>query len=125
MVKSNILYEIFTAVTAFVDPSLNVHERIHRITEIVSSFNCNVYILSLDSIFKIYQDLHISEVSTLSLYENPSLSITLRVIKDDLEESWLHLRKSSIPNSGFGVFAAQPFRKNEFITCYLGELTDD
>jgi len=125
MVESNILYEIFTAVTAFVDPSLNVHERIHRITEIVSSFNRNVYISSLDSIFKIYQDLRISEVSTLSLYENPSLSITLRVIKDDLEESWFHLCKSSIPNSGFGVFAARPFRKNEFIMCYLGELTDD
>ena len=30
MVESNILYEIFTAVTAFVDPSLNVHEQIHR-----------------------------------------------------------------------------------------------
>ena len=60
------------------------------------------------------------------LYENPSLSITLRVIKDDLEESWLHLPKSCIPNSGFGVFfSARPFRKNEFITCYLGELTDD
>jgi len=59
----------------------------------------------LDSIFKIYQDLNISEVSTLSLYENPSLSFTLRVIKDDLEESWLHLCKSSIPNSGFGIFA--------------------
>ena len=87
MVESNILYEIFVAVTAFVDPSLNVHEQIHRIMEIVSSFNCNVYILSLDSVFKIYQDLHISEVTTLRLYENPSLSITLRVIKDDLEES--------------------------------------
>ena len=125
MVESNILYEIFTAVTAFVDPSLNVHERIHRITEIVSSFNRNVYISSLDSVFKIYQDLHISEVSTLSLYENPSLSFTLRVIKDDLEQSWLHLRQSSIPNSGFGVFSARTFRKNEFITCYLGDLTDD
>jgi hypothetical protein len=93
MVESNILYEIFTAVTAFVDPSLNVHERIHRIMEIVSSFNCNVYISTLDSVFKIYQDLHISEVTTLLLYENPSLHIMLRVIKDDLEESWLHLRK--------------------------------
>jgi len=70
----------------------------------------------LDSVVKIYQDLHISEVTTLRLYENPSLSITLHVIKYDLEESWLHLRKSCIPNSGFG--------KNEFIKCYLGELTD-
>jgi hypothetical protein len=87
MVQSNILYKIFTAVTAFVDPLLNVHERIHRIMEIVSSFNCHVNISSLDSIFKIYQDLHISEVSTLLLYENSSLSITLGVIKDDLEES--------------------------------------
>jgi hypothetical protein len=124
MVESNILYGIFIAVTAFVNPSLNVHERIYHIMEVVSSFNCNVYILSLDSVFKIYQDLHISEVTTLQLYENPSLSIMLRVIKDDLEESWLYLCKSCIPNSGFGVFAARTFRKNEFITCYLGELTD-
>jgi len=120
MVESNILYEIFIAVTAFVDPSLNVHERIHRITEVVSSFNSNIYISSLDSVVKIYKDLSVSEVTTLRLYENPSLSITLRVIKDDLEESWLHLCKSCIPNSGFGVFAARPFRRNEFVTCYLG-----
>jgi hypothetical protein len=121
MVESNVLYEIFIAVTAFVDPSLNVHERIHRITEVVSSFNCNIYISSLDSVVKLYKDLSVSEVTTLWLNENLSLSITLRVIKDDLEESWLHLCKSY---SGFGVFATWPFRKNEFITCYLGELTD-
>ena len=30
MVENNILYEIFTAVTAFVDASLNVLQRIHR-----------------------------------------------------------------------------------------------
>jgi len=94
------------------------------ITEVVSSFNCNIYISLLDSVVKIYKDLSVSEVTTLWLYENPSLSITLRVIKDDLEESWLHLCKSCISNSGFGVFAARPLRKNEFITCYLGELTD-
>jgi hypothetical protein len=76
----------------------------------------------LDSIFKIYQDLHISEVSTLSLYENPFFSITLRVIKDDLEESWLHLRKSSIPNSGFGVFAARPFQKMNSLRAILANL---
>ena len=79
MVESNILYEIFTAVTAFVDPSLNVHERIHRITEIVSSFIRNVYISSLDSIFKINQDLHISEVSTL-IRPYPLCYVLLRMI---------------------------------------------
>ena len=86
MVESNILYEIFTAVTAFVDPSLNVHEQIHRIMEVVSSFNFNIYISSLDSVVKIYKDLSVSEVTTLW----PSLSITLRVITDGVEESWLH-----------------------------------
>jgi hypothetical protein len=120
MVQSNILYEIFVAVTAFVDPSLNVHEQIHRIMEVVSSFNFNIYISSLDSVVKIYKDLSVSEVTTLW----PSLSITLRVITDGVEESWLHLHKSCIPNSGFGVFAAWSFRKKEFITCYLSELTD-
>jgi hypothetical protein len=116
MVESNILYEIFVAVTAFVDPSLNVHEQIHHIMEAVSSFNFNIYILLWDSVVKIYKELSVSEVTTLWLYENLSLSITLCVIMDGVEESWLHLCKSCIPNSGFGVFAAQPFRKNEFIT---------
>jgi hypothetical protein len=124
MVESNILYKIFVAVTAFVDPSLNVHEQIHHITKVVSSFNFNIYILSLDIFVKIYKDLFVSKVTTLQLYENPSLSIMLRVIKDGVEESWLHLQKSCIPNSDFGVFAARPFRKNEFISCYLGKLTD-
>jgi len=32
MVDSNILYEIFIAITALVDPSLNAHERIYHIT---------------------------------------------------------------------------------------------
>jgi hypothetical protein len=111
VVESNILYEIFVAVTASVDPSVNVHERIHCIMEVVSSFNFNIYISLLDSVVKIYKDLSVSEVTTLWLYENPSLSITLRVITDGVEESWLHLHKSCIPNSGFGVFSAQPFRK--------------
>ncbi len=62
MVKSNIFYEIFIAVTAFVDPSLNVHERIHCIMVVVSSFNCNIYIFSLDSVVKICKDLSVSEV---------------------------------------------------------------
>jgi hypothetical protein len=59
MVKSNILYKIFTAVTAFVDPSLNVHEQIHRITEIVSSFNCNVYISSFYNVFSRFTKIYI------------------------------------------------------------------
>jgi hypothetical protein len=80
MVESNILYEIFIAVTAFVDPSLNVHEQTNPFREVVSSFNSNIYISSLDSVVKIYKDLSVSEVTTLCLYENPSLSITLRVI---------------------------------------------
>jgi hypothetical protein len=76
MVESSILYEIFIAITALVDPSLNVHERTHCITEVVSSFNSNIYISLLDSVVKIYKDLSVSEVTTLRLYENLSLSIT-------------------------------------------------
>jgi hypothetical protein len=68
MVKSNFFYEIFIAVTAFVDPSLNVHERIHCIMVVVSSFNCNIYIFSLDSVVKICQDLSVSEVPLAKWY---------------------------------------------------------
>jgi SET domain-containing protein len=32
------------------------------------------------------------------------------------------MKASSIKNSGFGVFAARSFEKDEFVTCYLGVL---
>jgi SET domain-containing protein len=35
------------------------------------------------------------------------------------------LKFSSIKNSGLGVFSSQNFKKNEFITCYLGEVSEN
>ena len=35
------------------------------------------------------------------------------------------MKFSSIKNSGLGVFSSRNFKKNEFITCYLGEVNQD
>lgn len=124
MVHRNVLYDIFEAVISYINRPLNVHHRIQRITEIVSSYNLNTYITSLDCVVKVYKEVRIAEVSTLKLYKNPTFSSTLWVVKGSVVESWLVLRQSSIPNSGLGVFAARCFKANEFITCYLGVVTD-
>ena len=36
----------------------------------------------------------------------------------------LSMSKSTITGAGFGVFAEKPFRKNEFITVYMGKKVD-
>jgi hypothetical protein len=38
---------------------------------------------------------------------------------------WLKLKFSSIENSGLGVFSSWNFKKNEFITYYLGEVNQN
>jgi len=47
------------------------------------------------------------------------------VFKNGITTPWLSLKLSSIKNSGFGVFSLQNFKKNKFITCYLGEVNEN
>ena len=62
---------------------------------------------------------------SLNDYENPSFCCTLFVFKNGTLTPWLTLKFSSIKNSGLGVFSSQKFKKNEFITCYLGEVDEN
>jgi hypothetical protein len=61
----------------------------------------------------------------LNIYENPSFCSTLFVFKNGILTPWLKLKFSSIENSGLGVFSSRKFKKNEFLTCYLGEVNQD
>jgi hypothetical protein len=47
------------------------------------------------------------------------------VFKNGISTPWLSLMFSSIKNSGLGVLSLQNFKKNEFITCYLGEVNEN
>jgi hypothetical protein len=47
------------------------------------------------------------------------------VFKNGISTPWLSLKFSSIKNSGLGVFSSWKFKKNKFITCYLGEVNEN
>jgi hypothetical protein len=80
-----------------------------------------MFMSSLNDVVSIYKGITIDNVVSLNIYENPSFCCTLFVFKNGISTPWLSLKFSSIKNSGFGVFSLQNFKKNEFITCYLGE----
>jgi hypothetical protein len=73
--------------------------------------------------FRVNHDLKIDCITSLDPYKNSSLQITLKIIKDGITSNWVTMKKSSMINGGFGVFASRPFKKGEFITIYLGEET--
>lgn len=74
--------------------------------------------------FRVYCSLEISCLKNYSVYNNDELKITLIVIFENRLTRWLSMSKSTITGAGFGVFAEKPFRKNEFITVYLGKKVD-
>ena len=74
--------------------------------------------------FRVYCSLEISCLKKYSVYNNDELKITLIVIFENRLTRWLSMSKSTITGAGFGVFAEKPFRKNEFITVYMGKKVD-
>jgi hypothetical protein len=86
---------------------------------------CNTFMSLLNDVVSIYKGITIDNVVSLNVYENPSFCCTLFVFKNGISTPWLSLKLSSIKNSGFGVFSLRNFKKNEFITCYLGEVNDN
>jgi hypothetical protein len=80
---------------------------------------------SLNEVIKVFTEITINNVISVNIYENHSFCYTLFVFKNGTLKPWLNLKFSSIKNSGLGVFSSQSFKKNEFITCYLGEVDDN
>ena len=48
--------------------------------------------------------------------------MTLKVQHKDKTVDWVTMKRSSIQNGGFGIFACSSFNVGEFITVYLGEM---
>ncbi len=48
-------------------------------------------------------------VTNSTLYKNDGFNLTMIVKKDDVKYDWIELKKSSIPNSGFGIYALRNF----------------
>jgi len=82
--------------------------------------------LFIDTIydFRVFISISIPIMTEYEPYRNESLVMTLNVEKDGQIEKWLEMKKSSIIDGGFGVFAAREFSANEFVTVYLGKKCD-
>ena len=74
--------------------------------------------------FRVYCSLQISCLKSYSVYNNVELKIMLMVMFENRLTRWLSMCKSTITGAGFGVFVEKPFRKNEFITVYMGNKVD-
>jgi hypothetical protein len=98
-----------------------LHEKIASISRISKNLCLNCFITSLTEVIKVLKEITIDNVISLNIYENPFFSCTLSVFKKGILKPWLNLLFSSIKNSGLGVFSSWSFKKNEFISCCLGE----
>ncbi len=74
---------------------------------------------------QIYFKIKEFRVTNSTLYKNEGLNLTMIVKKDDVEFDWIELKKSSIPNSGFGIHALRNFEVDEVVTVYLGDVVED
>lgn len=74
--------------------------------------------------FRVYCSLEISCLKSYNVYHNDDLKITLKVMLDNRETCWLTMRKSALVGAGFGVYAEKAFKRNEFITVYMGKKID-
>jgi len=80
--------------------------------------------LCVDSKFpyRVFHDVKIDYLTNLDPYKNNSLQMTLKVHHKDTTVEWITMKRSSIRNGGFGIFACRTFNVGELVTVYLGEM---
>jgi hypothetical protein len=80
--------------------------------------------LSVESNFpyRFFHDVKIDYLTNLDPYKNNSLQMTLKVQHKNKTVDWVIMKRSSVQNSRFGIFACGSFNVGEFITVYLGEM---
>jgi hypothetical protein len=108
--KMNVLEKIFNSVKDKDDLSITSLRCSNLFAE--SALNVRIFVVS------------IACLSSYDPYENESLAITLKVQHDGVIEKWLEMRKSTIRDGGFGVFAIYEFSRKELETVCLGEKID-
>ena len=89
--------------------SIKHQNDIHRTTKIC---------LSTDAvIFKVLE----FPITNPSLFQNENLQIKLIVKNENYYVDWILMKKSTINEAGFGLFALRYFEVDEMISVYLGE----
>lgn len=108
------------------DFDCSIHERIGLVSNKSTELSIPTFLCGIGSTVKVFTTVTLKDISTqqliaLQIYDNPSFERTLVIIYEDQYLPWLVLKRSVIPLAGLGVFAVRSFKKNEFITAYLGQ----
>ena len=123
----NVLYEIYKALLDSCHPSdYNncICERVAGASKLSLDIVIPTYLCRLKGVIQVYKEVSVVCLMTYKLYDNPSFQCNLKVFAHGEELLWLTLKKSSVPFSGLGVFAARSFKKDEYITTYFGTYCD-
>jgi hypothetical protein len=72
--------------------------------------------------YRVFHDVKIDYLTNLDPYKNNSLQMKLKVQHKDSTVEWITMKRSSIRNGGFGLFACRTFNVGELVTVYLGEM---
>ncbi len=72
--------------------------------------------------YRVFHNVKIDYLTNLDPYKNNSLQMTLKVQHMDKTVDWITMKRLSIRNGGFGIFACRSFNVGELVTVYLGEM---
>jgi hypothetical protein len=125
IMNENDLSKFFQPFNFFMKMLILPIKKIANISKTSVSICDNTYITALNDVVQVFKNIIIDNVVSMNIYENSSFSSTLVVFSNGEFKDWLTLKLSKIKNSGFGVYSACSFQKNEFITCYLGEVDEN
>lgn len=129
MKTENILEKIFQSRKTFDEcagmKQIWSAERIERFTNFVVNLSAKHFLPQINGTVRIYKVWHTNNMECIGNYNSTEFVVDLNVEFNGVTTSWLCLKKSRIPNSGLGVFALRVFKRNEFITVYLGKKETD
>jgi hypothetical protein len=116
----NKLSTIFHSLKSSYDKDMAIHEIISGISYESVELCHPTFSTKMNQVIKVFKKVNVDNLISMHIYKNPSFSSKLIVSISGKESPWLTLKESSIKSSGLGVFASRPFKKNEFVTVYLG-----
>lgn len=119
--------KMFNNVTNSFFPKMNLLEHIYLLVRIKddpikTSVICSNLCVDSKFPYRVFHDVKIDYLTNLDPYKNNSLQMTLKVHHKDTTVEWITMKRSSIRNGGFGIFACRTFNVGELVTVYLGEM---
>ena len=124
MKRGNILEMVFKSRKTFEEcagkKQIWSADRIENFSIFAVNLSSKSFLPQINGTVRIYKMFRSNNMVFSDYYNSTEFIVDLKVEFNGVTTNWLCLKKSRIPNSGLGVFALRVFKKNEFITVYLG-----